>query len=190
LKTTRKNAGVGDLPYSGRLFRGHIFSGKPALLCIQQSRALSGKEIRSMGDAHRESERKGVSNFKAGPEEETEQLVVTINPAMGRIVRVEKIDKAGKHEELSEDECGRLVGEDEVEEIQDALDEAFEAAVVSVVGKDDQAEGEYEDDEEKAMRRFLISDLLIPPAVRRRILHRLLLSRLLRRRFQKAPQRR
>jgi len=142
-----------------------------------------------MADAHRESERKGVSSFKAGREEEIEQLVVTINPAMGGIVSVEKINKAGKHEQLSEEECGRLVGEDEVEEIQAALDEAFEAAVVSVIGDGDHAEGEYEDDEEKAIRRFLISDLLIPRAVRRRILHRILLSRMLRRRFRKARQR-
>ena len=136
-----------------------------------------------------ESERKRVSSFKAGPEEEMEQLVVTINPAMGGIVKVEKIDKAGKHEELSEEECARLIGEDEVEEIQDALDEAFEAAVVSVIGEEDHAQGEYEDEEEKAIRRFLIGDILIPRAVRRRILHRLLLSRLLRLRFSKARQR-
>ena len=142
-----------------------------------------------MADAHRESERKGVSSFKTGTEEEMAQLVVTNNPAMGEIVKVEKIDKAGKHEELSEEECGRLVGEDEVEEIEAALDEAFEAAVVSVIGETDHAEGDYEDDEEKAIRRFLISDLLIPRAVRRRILHRLLLSRMLRRRVHKARQR-
>jgi hypothetical protein len=141
-----------------------------------------------MADAHRESERKGVSSFKAGPEAEMEQLVVTINPANGGIVKVEKIDKAGKHEELSEEECGRLVGEDEVEEIQAALDEAFEVAVVSVIGEEE-AEGEYEDNGDKAIRRFLISDLLIPRAVRRRILHRLLLSRMLRRRVPKARQR-
>ena len=142
-----------------------------------------------MADAYKESERKGVSSFKAGPEEEMKQLVVTINPAMGGIVKVEKIDKAGKQEELSEEEWGGLVGEDEVEEIQDALDDAFEAAVVSVIGEEDQADGEYEDDEEKAIRRFLISDLLIPRAVRRRILHRLVLSRMLRRRVPKARQR-
>lgn len=142
-----------------------------------------------MADAHRESERKGVSNFKAGPEHEMEQLVVTINRAMGRIVKVEKIDRAGKHEELSEEECGRLVGEDEVEEIQAALDEAFEAAVFSVIGGKDQANREDQDDEEKDLRRFLIGDLLIPRAVRRRILHRLLLSRMLRRRFRKGRQR-
>src|SRR5262249_22620439 len=150
----------------------------------------SGKEITSMADAHRESERRGVSSFKTGSEEETtEQLVVTINPAMGGIVKVEKIDKAGKREDLSEEECGKLIGEDEVEEIRSALDEAFEAAVLSVIGDEDQAEGEYEDHDEKALRRLLISDLLIPRAVRRRILHRILLSRMLRRRVRKARQR-
>ena len=141
-----------------------------------------------MADAHRESEQKGVSNFKAGPEEEMAQVVVTINPAVGGIVKVEKIDKAGNRQELSEQECGKLVGEDEVEEIEAALDEAFEAAVMSVIGDGDQAE-EYEDDEERAIRRFLISDLLIPRAVRRRLLHRLLLSRMLRRRSSKPRQR-
>lgn len=141
-----------------------------------------------MADAQRDSELKGVSSFKTGPGQEMEQLVVTINPAMGGIVKVEKLDKAGKREELSEEECGRLVGEDEVEEIQGALDEAFEAAVISVIGTENQAEEEYEDDEEAAVRRFLIGDLLIPPAIRRRILHRLLLSRLLRRRIRKVRQ--
>lgn len=141
-----------------------------------------------MADAHKESERKGVSAFKSAPEEEMKQFIVTINPATGGIVKVQKIDKAGKQEELSEEECSRLLGEDEVEEIQDALDEAFEAAILSVVGDGDQAETEY-DEEEKAIRRFLISDLLIPRAVRQRILHRLLLSRMLRRRFRSARQR-
>lgn len=142
-----------------------------------------------MADAHRESERKGVSSFKLAPEGEMKQLVVTINPAMGGIVKVEKIDKAGKHEELSDEDCARLVGEDEVEEIQDAIDEAFEAAVMSVIGEEDQAERENEDEEDKTIRRFLINDLLIPRAVRRRILHRLLLSRTLRRRLRNGQRR-
>lgn len=142
-----------------------------------------------MADAYRESERKGVSRFKSTPEEEMKELVVTINPEMGGIVKVEKIDKAGKHEELSDEECARLVGEDEVEEIQDAIDEAFEAVVMSVIGEEDQGERANEDEEEKAIRRFLINDLLIPRAVRRRILHRLLLSRMLRRRWRNDQQR-
>ena len=141
-----------------------------------------------MADAYRESERKGVSSFKSAPEEETQHLVVTINPAKGGIVKVEKIDKAGKREELSDEESARLVGEDEVDEIQDAIEEAFEAAVMSVIGEEDQAERENDDEEENAIRRFLINDL-IPRAVRRRILHRLLLSRMLRRRLPNGQQR-
>jgi len=116
------------------------------------------------------------------------QLIVTINPALGGIVNVEKIDKAGKHEELSDEECARLVGEDEVDEIQDAIEEAFEAVVMNVIGEEDQAESENDDEEEKVIRRFLINDLLIPRAVHRRILHRLLLSRMLRRRLPNGQQ--
>jgi len=141
-----------------------------------------------MADPYRESERKGVSSFKSAPEKELKQLVVTINPAMGGILKVEKIDKAGRHEELSDQEWARLVGEDEVDEIQDAIDEAFEAAVMSVIGEEDQTERENDDEEEKAIRRFLINDLLIPRAVRQRILHRLLFSRILRRQLPNSQQ--
>lgn len=141
-----------------------------------------------MADANKESERKGVSTFKSAPEEEMKQLVVTINPATGGFVKMEKIDKAGKHEELSDEECARLVGEDEVEDIQDAIEEGFEAAVMSVIGGEDQPERENEDEEEKVIRRFLINDLLIPRAVQQRVLHRLLLSRMLHRQLPSKPR--
>jgi hypothetical protein len=143
-----------------------------------------------MADAQKETERKGVASFKSGTEaagttEETEQLVVTINHAMGTIVKVERIDKAGKHQELSEQDCAKLVGNDEVEEIEAALEEAFEAGVNGVLGDEYETDGEYEDDEDKSIRRFLISELLVGRSVRRRIMHRLLLSRMLRRGFIK-----
>ena len=117
-------------------------------------------------------------------------MVVTINPAMGGIVKVEKIDKAGRHEELSEEEWPSLLGEDEVDEIQNAIEEAFEAVVMSVIADEDEPEIEnnVEDEEEKAIRRFLINDLLIPRAVRQRILHRLLFSRMLRRQLPNGQQ--
>jgi hypothetical protein len=144
----------------------------------------------SMADAQRESERKGVASFKAGPEaagtpEEMEQLLVTINPSVGRVVKVEKVDKAGKHQEVSEEAFAKLIGEDEVEEIESALEEAFEAGVIGILGEEYDSEPEYEDDEEKAIRRFLISEFLVPRSVRRRIMHRLLTSRMLRRRVPK-----
>src|SRR6478609_8132953 len=92
-----------------------------------------------MAEPHKESERKGVASFKAGAEaagsaEEIEQLVVTFNAAMGEIVKIEKIDKAGKHQELTEEECAKLAGQDGVEEMEAALEEAFEAGVEIALG--------------------------------------------------------
>jgi hypothetical protein len=144
-----------------------------------------------MAEAQRESERKGVASFKAGPEaagaaEEEQQLVVTVNAAMGRIVKIEKVDKSGKRQEPIEEDWAKLAGEDEVEEIQSALEEAFEAGVAAVLGEEyDDDDEAYEDEEEKALRRILIGGLLRRP-VRRRILQRLVLSRLLRRGSSKA----
>jgi hypothetical protein len=138
-----------------------------------------------MAEPQRESERKGVTSFKAGAEsvgaaEEEQQVAVTINRAMGGIVKVEKVDKGGKRQELAEEDWAKLVGEDEVEEIETALEEAFEAGIAVVLGDAYEDEEAYEDDEERALRRILIGGLL-RRSVRRRILQRILLSRLLQR---------
>jgi hypothetical protein len=137
-----------------------------------------------MAEPQKDSERKGVTSFKAGSEPvgaaEEEQILVTINPAIGRIVRVEKIDKGGKRQQIEEEEWGKLVGNDEAEEIESALEEAFEAGVAGVLGEEYEEDEAYEDDEEKALRRLLIGELLHRP-VRRRILQRLVMSRLLHR---------
>jgi hypothetical protein len=145
-----------------------------------------------MAEPQRDSERKGVTSFKAGSEsagpaeeEQQQQVLVTINTAMGRIVKVERMDKAGKRQELAEEEWAKLAGEDEVEEIQSALEEAFEAGVAVVLGEEYEDTEAYEDNEERALRRLLIAGLLRRP-VRRRILQRLLLSRLLHRGSSKA----
>jgi hypothetical protein len=140
-----------------------------------------------MAEPHKESGRKGVASFKPGAEpvdsaEEIEQLVVTFNAAMGEIVKVEKVDKAGKRQELTEEECAKLAGQDEVEEIEGALEEAFEAGVAVVLGDKD-AEG-Y-DDEERAFRQLLIGGFLERHPLRHRLVHQLLLRRLLLRRLLK-----
>jgi hypothetical protein len=135
-----------------------------------------------MAEPQRESERKGVTSFKAGAEtgaaEEEQQVVVTINTVMGRIVRAEKVDKAGKRQELAEEEWAKLVGEDEVGEIETALEEAFEAGIAVVLGDTYEEDEAYEDDEERSLRRLLIGGLL-RRSIRRRILQRVLVSRLL-----------
>ena len=140
-----------------------------------------------MAEPHRESGRKGVASFKPGAEpvdsaQEIEQLVVTFNAAMGEIAKVEKVDKAGKRQELTEEECAKLAGQDEVEEIEGALEEAFEAGVAVVLGDED---AEDYDDEERAFRQLLIGGFLERHPLRHRLVHQLLLRRLLLRRFLK-----
>jgi len=146
-----------------------------------------------MAEAQKDSERKGVASFKGGAEaagaSEEEQVVVTINAPMGKIVQLEKIDNAGKRQELEEEEWAKLVGDDEVEEIEAALEEAFEAGVAAAFGEEYEDDEAVEDEEEKALRRLLIAGLLRRRRVQRRILQRLMVSRLLRRRFLKRPVR-
>ena len=91
-----------------------------------------------MAETQRDSERKGVANFKAGSEsagaaEEEQQVVVTISS--GRIVKVEKVDKSGKRQELAEEDLTKISGEDELEEIESSLEEAFEAGVAVALGE-------------------------------------------------------
>jgi hypothetical protein len=137
-----------------------------------------------MAEAQKDSERKGVATFKGGGEaaggSETEQVVLTINGPMGKIVKAEKIDKAGKRQELAEEEWVKFVGEDEVEDIEVALEEAFEAGLAAVLGEEYEDDDGYKDDDERALRRFLVRELLRRHSVQRRILQRVLVCRLLR----------
>ena len=134
-----------------------------------------------MAETQRDSERKGVASFKAGSEsagaaEEEQQVVVTINS--GRIVKVEKVDKSGKRQELAEEDLTKLAGEDELEEIESSLEEAFEAGVAVALGEEYDVDEAYEDEEERSVRRLLLGGLL-RRKVRRRILQRMVVSRLL-----------
>jgi hypothetical protein len=141
-----------------------------------------------MAEAQKDSERKGVASFKGGAEtvgaSEEEQVVVTINAPSGRIVKVEKIDN-GKRHELAHDQWSKLIGGDEVEEIETALEEAFEAGIAAMLGEEYEDDEAYEDDEERDLRRALIAGLLRRRPVQRRILQRVVVSRLLRRRLPK-----
>ena len=146
-----------------------------------------------MAEAQKESERKGVASFKSGAEavgaSEEEQLVVTINAPIGKVVKVEKIDKGGKRHELAENEWAKLVDDDELEEIEAALEEAFEAGIAAVLGEEFEDDEANEDDEDRDLRRLLIAGLLRRRPVQRRILQRLVVSHLLRRRFRtRAPR--
>jgi hypothetical protein len=143
-----------------------------------------------MGEAQKEPERKGVASFKGAEgvgASDQDQFVVTIDKPLRRIVAVDRIDKAGKRQELAEEEWAKLVGDDEVEDIEVALEEAFEAGIAAALGEEYDDDEADENDDERTLRRFLIRELLRRRTVQRRILQRVLVSRLLRRQFLKRP---
>ena len=129
-------------------------------------------------DRESAASRREPSRF--GSADETEQLVLTISSATGDILKIEKVDKAGKREELSDERSAELAGDDEIEEIEAGLEEAFEAGLSAALGEDD----EDVEDDGQAIERLLIGQLIGRRAglraLRRRFVHRLLLRRLLR----------
>jgi hypothetical protein len=100
----------------------------------------------------------------------TEQLLLTLSVATGEIVRVEKLDPAGKRHELSEGEYAQLAVDDGADELDAALEEAYEAGVEDALGED----GEDEPgDEELALRRLAVGRLLVRGMLRRGLRRRL-----------------
>lgn len=104
-----------------------------------------------------------------------EQLVVTLRAATGRIEKLEKIDSGGNRREVATDEAVELAGRDEMERVEIALDDAFEAGIVSMVDPESDAEefnGSDETAEDLQLRRELLT-LIVGSKVRRRLLRRL-----------------
>ena len=115
---------------------------------------------------------------RSGTPDETEQLVLTMSTARGEIAKIERVDRAGQRREISEAEFAELAGAEEVENLEAALEEAYGAGILAVLGEED----EGEDEEETAIRRLLLARLLGRRVVRRG-LRRLVLRRALRRRL-------
>ncbi len=122
---------------------------------------------------------------RLGSADETEQLVLTFSTATGDILKIEKVDKAGKREELSDAQSAELAGDDEIEEIEAGLEEAFEAGLAAALGEDE--DDDVVEDDGQAIQRLLIGQLIGRRAglrrLRRRFMHRLLIRRLLRRKM-------
>ena len=110
----------------------------------------------------------------------TEQIIFTTRSATGEVVKVEKVDAGGNHHEVSKEEIAGLVSKNEMSEIEDALDEAFEARIRSLLDPKNEVEERPETEDELALRRELLT-LVIGAGVRRRlqrrIVHRVVLSR-------------
>jgi hypothetical protein len=106
---------------------------------------------------------------------ETEQLVLTLSVATGEIVNVEKLDQAGKRHELSDDDYAELAVDDVTDELEVALEDAYERGLADALG---------EDTEELALRRLVVGRLLVRGMLRHE-LGRQLLRRAIRRQILK-----
>src|SRR6516165_12310888 len=76
---------------------------------------------------------KSRSHEKHEKRAETQKIVVTLNVAKGEVVKVEALDGAGEHRELSQKEFAEIAGEDELADLEDALEEAYAAGVNDAV---------------------------------------------------------
>jgi len=122
---------------------------------------------------------------RATPAGETEQLVLTLSVETGDIVNVEKLDQAGKRHELSEDDYAELAVDDVTDELEAALEEAYETGVVDALG---------EDGEELALRRLVVGRLLVRGMLRhelgRQVLRRAIRRQILKRGLPRRSARR
>jgi hypothetical protein len=110
-------------------------------------------------------------NARTAVASETEQLLLTLSVATGEIVKVEKLDQGGKRHELSAGDYAELADDDDTDELEAALEEAYEVGVGDALGEDNE---EGDGGEELALRRLAVGRLLVRGMLRRGLRRRLL----------------
>lgn len=105
--------------------------------------------------------------------EKTEQLIFTLRSTTGEVIRIEKIDSAGKRHEIRESETIKVAGKPDLDEIEAALDEAFEAGIFSVLDPERADETHEETVEEAELWRILLT-LIGDRQIRRRLQRRII----------------
>jgi hypothetical protein len=114
------------------------------------------------------------SSARSATASKTEQLVFTLRGGTSEVVKIEKIDIAGKRSEVPDAKAIEITGKDYIAEIEAALDEAFEAGISSILnlqGGDEPTSGETS--EEISFRR-LVLELIIDHDARNRAKRRIL----------------
>jgi hypothetical protein len=139
--------------------------------------------------------RSGSHHKKIPPEEERRReavaqpnqlLAFTLEATTGKIVKLEGLDSAGTHRELTAEQMADLSKESSHGTLADALERVFEAGIASVLGSDkrsSQRNESAEDAEDAELRQLLLSllfehstakRLMEPEALRQTILKSLL----------------
>jgi hypothetical protein len=94
----------------------------------------------------------------AEPAANADLVSVTIEPASGRLVKVERVDAAGVRHELSKEDRARLAGPEAKATLQSVLEQAFEAGIECVLGDSGLKEA-AESQEDAELSRVLLRAL-------------------------------
>jgi hypothetical protein len=100
-------------------------------------------------------------------------LTITIDTKTGQIVKIEKIDRVGRHHEPSDQERADLA---KVASLEGLIEEAFEVGMACMLG-DSLEEDETEETDEESRLRHLLLEPLIKQTLANRLMRREALGR-------------
>ena len=103
-------------------------------------------------------------------------MTVTIHAKTGQIVKIEGVDSAGRHHELSDEEKTNLAREKSKATLEDIIEQAFEAGIACVLGDEDGKDDSPESAKDADLRRLLLRPLIEDGAAER-LMQRDLLNR-------------
>jgi len=133
------------------------------------------------------SDKKGSASKSSAqtskPVSDLDLLTVTIHAKTGQIVKIEGVDSAGRHHELSDEEKTNLAREKSKATLEDIIEQAFEAGIACVLGdedgKDDSPESANDADLRRLLLRPLIEDGAAERLMQRDLLNRAMLTTLI-----------
>ena len=143
---------------------------------------MSNGQRRRESANHKGRSRRGSGTALAG--DSTDRLFAfTINPKTAEIVKLESLDSSGTRHELSEAEKTSLADAGAGEEIEDIVEQVFEAGIACVLGDED-SEHREESTEDAELRRLLLAPLIrsspVGRLIRREALSHAILGTLIR----------
>jgi len=111
----------------------------------------------------------GAKSFSAASEPvvHPDLLTFTIQARTGQIVKIESVDSAGAHHELSDEEKTNLAKEKSKATVEDMLEQAFEAGIACVLGDADSEGDPPESAKDADLRRLLLRPLIEDGAAKR-----------------------
>jgi hypothetical protein len=87
-------------------------------------------------------------------------IAFTVDADTGRVVKIESVDAAGEHHELSEDVRASLARKPVNATVEAVVEQAFEAGIDVVLGSPGEGENPEADEEDADLRRVLLRSLI------------------------------